>query len=117
MRFEFPPLLMHKRWLAFKFTIRLLTLDIVSDNRIVGIVTADQKLGLQIHRTRDSVRDKDSAKRQPTTYIKHAGTVDFLLIWSAGTFYIRALGAMPGNAKCWFVVVKIEELRRDAFHR
>ena len=26
-----------------------------------------------------------------TTYIKHAGTVDFLLIWSAGTFYIRAL--------------------------
>ena len=35
----------------------------------------------------------------PTTYIKHAGTIDFLLIWSAGTFYIQALGAMPGNAK------------------
>ena len=34
-----------------------------------------------------------------TTYIKHAGAVDFLLIWSAGTFYIRALGAMPGKYK------------------
>ena len=30
-----------------------------------------------------------------TTYIKHAGTVDFnLLIWSAGTFYIQALAVI-----------------------
>jgi len=29
-----------------------------------------------------------------TTYIKHAGAVDFLLIWSAGTFYIRALAGI-----------------------
>lgn len=30
-----------------------------------------------------------------TTYIKHAGTVDFnLLLWCAGTFYIQALGSI-----------------------
>lgn len=34
-------------------------------------------------------------KRATTTYIKHAGTVDFnLLFWSAGTFYIQALAVM-----------------------
>jgi hypothetical protein len=42
-------------------------------------------------------------KRQPVTkYIKHAGTVDdYLLIWSAGTFYIQAL---------WPIVFKMRRL-------
>jgi len=31
-------------------------------------------------------------------YIKHAGTVDFnLLFWSAGTFYIQALAVSPSE--------------------
>ena len=51
------------------------------------IRTHDRSFGIRV------VKSSGSAALCITKYIKHAGTVDFnLLFWCAGTFYIQALG-------------------------
>jgi hypothetical protein len=67
-----------------------------------------------------SLNQNSWTKQQPLTkYLKHAGTVDFnLLFWGAGTFYIQTLGAilMETSKSIELLknqVEKAEPLKRD----